>query len=458
MQDITSDIENYDRFLPVGATLDYLDEVDESIREIDLQRPLPSAIIQKLEEEILYDRVYSSAVIEGNRLSRRETIAVLSSGILEAGSRKEQQEVINLADCCFYLQECLDRGEPLSIQLIKELHQKLLNKIDCENAGRFRSKDVAISGASVLPPSHLDVPNLVEKAISTCNSNKDSHPVQNAAYVHWAFTRIHPFVDGNGRLSRLLQDFILLKARYVPATVQPEDRERNYYDALEQADQGDGLSFLEITAKNTLRTADRYLSIIRTEKAKTDWIKNIARAASEKVKQTDHRKFISLQKNSEAIKLEFSNICKLLSEELSNIRIGFKDYGGLDFEKWQNLRTKGKAPRTWLFGLHINGRDIDQRYIFWHGRHIHRADDTKNFDDGVINLLVSVQDSAGGYKSLDEITEDRIALREIVLDGRVFMRRRYNPTTRQHEWDEEIAATEIASQFIQEAFSKLGLI
>lgn len=457
MPSISSEIEDFDRFLPSGATLEYLEEVDESIREIDAQRPLPPAIVQRLQEEILYDRVYSSAVIEGNRLSRRETIAVLSSGVLEAGSRKDQQEVINLADCCVYIQECLDRGEDLTIHLVKELHQKLLASIDDINAGRFRTTDVAISGAKILPPPHLDVPHLVEEAIKICNS-KESHPIQRAAYVHWAFARIHPFVDGNGRLSRLIQDFILLKNRYVPATVQPEDRERKYYEALERADLGDGLEFLEIIAKNTLRTADRYLSIIRTEKSKTDWIKNIAKAASEKVKQTDHRKFITLQKNSESIKLEFDNICKSLTAELTGIRVGFKDYGGLDFEKWQDLRTKGKAPRTWLFGIQISEREINQRYIFWHGRHIHRPDDSKQFEDGVINLLISVQDNAGGYKSLDEITEDRITLREIVLEGRTFTRRRYNPINKSHEWDEEISPSEIASQFIQEAFSKLGLI
>lgn len=457
MTNISAEIKDFDRFLPSGATLEYLEEVDESIGEIDAQRPLPPAIVQKLQEEILYDRVYSSAVIEGNRLSRRETIAVLSSGVLEAGSRKDQQEVINLADCCVYLQECLDRGENLTISLVKELHQKLLSSIDDKNAGNFRGTDVAISGAKILPPSHLDVPHLAETAIKICNS-KESHPIQRAAYIHWAFARIHPFVDGNGRLSRLIQDFILLKDRYVPATVQPEDREKNYYEALERADLGDGLEFLEIVAKNTLRTAERYLSIIRTEKAKTDWIKNIAKAASEKVKQTDHRKFIALQKNSEAIKLEFENICKLLTSELGGIWVGFKDYGGLDFEKWQDLRAKGKAPRTWLFGIHISGRDIDQRYIFWHGRHIHRPDDAKHFEDGAINLLVSVQDSAGGYKSLDEITEDRITLREIVLEGRTFTRRRYNPINRSHSWDDEISPSGIASQFFQEAFSKLGLI
>ncbi|MBY8073181.1 hypothetical protein KW488_11470 [Vibrio fluvialis] len=104
--DIFEEISDIDRLKPKGATLDYFDEVDESVKEIDDQRPLAVDITQKLQEEILFDRVHASAVIEGNSLSRRETIVVLSTGVLEAGSRKDQQEVINLADACLYLLTC----------------------------------------------------------------------------------------------------------------------------------------------------------------------------------------------------------------------------------------------------------------------------------------------------------------------------------------------------------------
>lgn len=455
--DILTEISDFERFKPRGATLDYLEEVEESIAEIDAQRPLAPHILGKLQQEILYDRVHASAVIEGNKLSRRETIVVLSSGIVEAGSRKDQQEVINLADCCSYLQDSLDAKAELSIHLVKELHQKLLAGIDNSNAGRFRNLDVAITGAKITPPSHLDVPHLIEEIMKIANEN-DGHPLQRAAWLHWAFARVHPFIDGNGRIARLLQDYVLLQDRYVPATVQPEDRERNYYEALEQADLGDGLAFLEIAAKNTLRTAERYLAIIREEKARNDWIKNIAKAASEKVKQSDHRRFLSLQRAYDSIKLEFSNLCTELSRELRDVYIGFRDYGSLDFEKYHDLKAKGRATRTWLFGLHIKHGSLDQRFIFWYAVHYASADDIRPFESGTITLLVSIQDSAGGYRKLDETDEDRITLREIVATDRTFLRRRYNPVTREFEWDNDIPASEIAKNFLQEVLAKVGLI
>lgn len=455
--DIFESIANVSLFKPKGVTIDYLAEVDESVSEIDKQRPLTAEITHKLQEEILFDRVHASAVIEGNSLSRRETIVVLSSGILEAGSRKDQQEVINLADACLYLQDCLENKLPLSVKLIKELHQKMLTNIDDENADRFRNKDVAISGAKISPPSHMDVQSLIEKIIDV-ESSLNVHTIQKAAWMHWAIARVHPFIDGNGRIARMLQDYVLLKDRYVPASVQPEDREKNYYEALEQADLNNGEELLEIIAKNVLRMSQRYLVIIRDEKSRSSWVKGIAKAASEKVRQTDHRSFLIAQKTFDLLKLEFSNLCSELNEELSDMFIGFKDYGSIDFEKHQDLKNKGRASQAWFFGLRFAYGEVDQRFIFWFAKHFKSSDDYKNFGNSVC-ILISMQDGAGSNKKLDDYeSEDRITLRELVLDGRDFSRRRYNPVTQESEWDSEVTPTEIAQGFITEVLGKMGLV
>jgi len=363
-----------------------------------------------------------------------------------------------LADACLYLQECLDNNVALSVQLIKELHQKLLKEIDNRNAGTFRTVDVAISGAKLKPPSHLDVPHLISEIVR-CENSTILHPIHKAAWIHWAFARVHPFVDGNGRIARLIQDYVLLKHRYVPASVQPEDRERNYYESLESADMGFGADFLEIVAKNVLRTAERYLAIIRDEKSKTSWIKNIAKAASEKVKQTEHRKFLSIQKAYDSLKFEFESICADLNSELTDMRVVFRDYGSLDFEKYQSLKNQGRASKTWLFGLHFLYGEIDQRFVFWFGRHYKAAGDVVVFDPHTITLLVSMQDGAGNNRKLDDFeSEDRITLREVLVDDREFYRRRHNPVKRASEWDVNISPTEVAQHFIQEVLAKVGLI
>ncbi|ELX4199933.1 Fic family protein [Vibrio vulnificus] len=453
---IFESVKNIELFEPKGASIDYLEEVITSITEIDSQRPLSPHIVEKIQEEILYDRVHSSAVIEGNKLSRRETIAVLSSGVIEAGSRKDQQEVRNLADCIIYIQECLDAKEILSKQIILELHQKLLSNLDNDNAGRFRTKDVAISGAKVIPPSHIDVPLLVDSILEVLNSTTVSG-IQKSAYIHWAMARVHPFKDGNGRMARLIQDYILLQENLVPATIQPEDREKNYYEALEEADLGNGSAFLELIAKNILRTSQKYLSIIRDEKSKSDWIKNIAKAASENVRQTEHRKFLMTQRSLDAIKLEFSTVIKELNLQLENMNINYRDYGSLDFDKYQSLKNKGRAQRTWFFGVEFLYGDIRQRFIFWYGVHHKRLSDIQVLD-GEISLLVSMEDDVGNYRKLDETAEERISIREIIPCDRTYLRRRFNPISQSDEWDENISVVNIVQEFIQEVLSKVGLI
>ncbi len=456
--DIFEEICDVDRFKPKGITLDYLDEVYESIKEIDEQRPLTPDITEKLQQEILFDRVHSSAVIEGNKLSRRETIVVLSTGVLEAGSRKDQQEVINLADACVYLQECLDDDIELSVSLIKELHQKLLSKLDDKNAGEFRSSDVAISGAKITPPSYLDVDTLVRKIVETQTSS-DLHPIQRAAWIHWAMARVHPFIDGNGRIARLVQDYVLLKHHYVPASVQPEDREKVYYESLEHADLGNGEELLEVIAKNILRMSQRYLAIIRDEKSRSSWIKQIAKAASEKVRQTEHRCFLVTQKTFDSLKLEFSNVCNELNAELTDMYVGFKDYGSIDFDKYQQLKTKGRASQTWFFGLRFAYGEVEQRFIFWFGTHHNSPDDYKDFGYNPLCLLISMEDGAGNKRILDDYeSEDRITLRELVIDNRIFVRRRYNPVNNRQEWDNDVSPSVIVREFIQEVLAKMGLV
>lgn len=453
---LIDEIVDINSFSAKGASLDYMDEVMDSVREIDQQRPLSAHIVDKIQKEILYDRVHSSAAIEGNKLSRRETIAILSSGIIEAGSRKDQQEVENLADCIVYMQELLTAKEELNIRIVKELHQKLLYSLDDKNAGNFRTEDVAITGAAVNPPSYLDIPLLVSKILEVVK-NEDISAIQKATYIHWAFARVHPFKDGNGRMARLLQDYILLQGNMVPATIQPEDREKNYYQALEEADLGNTTAFLELTAKNILRTASKYLSIIRDEKSKSDWITNIAKAASENVTQTAHRKFLLTQRSLDLIKLEFKNILNDLNAQLSNMHINYRDYGSIDFDKYQSLKNNGRAPSTWLFGIEFIYGEIRHRFIFWYGIHHRKPTDICIFD-GEISLIVSMEDDAKNYQKLDDIHEERISLREIIPVDRKYYRRRYNPVNEVDEWDTDVSTVDITQGFIQEVLSKVGLI
>ena len=99
------DLRDISSFSPGGATSEILREVDRAVTEINENRPLPASLGKKLQDDLLYDRIYSSAVTEGNRLSRRETIALLTTGVIETCSRKDVAEIKNLGRAVLRLDE-----------------------------------------------------------------------------------------------------------------------------------------------------------------------------------------------------------------------------------------------------------------------------------------------------------------------------------------------------------------
>jgi Fic family protein len=98
---------------------------------------------------------------------------------------------------------------------ILELHKLFYNLIDSDNAGRYRRENVIITGANFIPPDHGNINNIMEDFINDLNNKQnDLHPIELAAYAHFQLATIYPFIDGNGRIARLLMNLILLNKGY----------------------------------------------------------------------------------------------------------------------------------------------------------------------------------------------------------------------------------------------------
>lgn len=201
---------------------------------LDQHRPLDPAIVANLREDLIVRWTYHSNAIEGNTLTLRETKVVLEGITIGGKSLREHLEAVNHRDAILLLEELVQKNEPLDEWTIKSLHHLILKGINGDNAGRYRTVNVRISGAEHLPPDQLLVPELMEKFIAWhCGEAMALHPVERAARVHSDFVKIHPFVDGNGRTSRLLMNLELVKSGY-PAAVLPVERRLEYYAALDQ--------------------------------------------------------------------------------------------------------------------------------------------------------------------------------------------------------------------------------
>ena len=214
--------------------------IDRLKAALDQHRPLDPAIVRNLREDLILRWTYHSNAIEGNTLTLRETKVALEGITVGGKTLREHLEVVNHRDAILLLEDIVQRAEPLSEWTIKSLHQLILKGIDDDNAGRYRTVNVRIAGASHLPPDQLVVPELMEQNITWYrNEAMGLHPVERAARVHSDFVKIHPFVDGNGRTSRLLMNLELMKAGY-PAAVLPVESRLEYYEALD-ADHTDGV-------------------------------------------------------------------------------------------------------------------------------------------------------------------------------------------------------------------------
>lgn len=208
--------------------------IDDLKTKLDQHRPLSPTIVKNLHEDLILRWTYHSNAIEGNTLTLLETKVVLEGITVGGKALREHFEAINHRDAILYVEDIIKKQEPFSEWQIRNIHQLILKNIDDENAGRYRQQNVLISGATTNPPDHTLLNDQMAQFIDWYNQEAHIlHPIERAAKVHADFVGIHPFVDGNGRTSRLLMNLELMKAGYPPSVITVENR-LAYYEALDQ--------------------------------------------------------------------------------------------------------------------------------------------------------------------------------------------------------------------------------
>ena len=240
----------------------YFDEVDSLKKELDSKRPIPKETLKSLRESINLEWTYNSNGIEGNTLTLRETQVVLEGITVGGKSIKEHLEAINHEKAILFLDDLIKDNEPISEWNIKNIHQLILKDIDNENAGRYRKENVTIKGATHIPPDYLKLPELMEKLILTYNTWDEYHPIIQAALLHGELVKIYPFVDGNGRTSRLLMNLDLMNSGYNPVIIKKESRLK-YYEALDKAHTtGNYTDFVKLVTKLEVEMLKKYLELL----------------------------------------------------------------------------------------------------------------------------------------------------------------------------------------------------
>ncbi len=240
----------------------FFDEVDNLKKELDNKRPIPKDTLRTLQEKINLEWTYNSNGIEGNTLTLRETQVVLEGITVGGKSIKEHLEAINHERAILFLQTIVKDDDPITEWNIKNIHTLILKKIDDENAGRYRSENVTIKGATHILPDFVKVPELMEKLILNYKIWNKYHPIIRATLLHGELVKIHPFVDGNGRTSRLIMNLDLMKHGFNPVIIKKENR-LQYYEALDKAHtMQDYTDFIKLITKLEIEMLKYYLKLI----------------------------------------------------------------------------------------------------------------------------------------------------------------------------------------------------
>ena len=222
---------------------------------------LSAAAQENYAESFAIEYTHNSTAIEGNTLSLMETKLLLDDKLSIGGKQlREIYEVVNHAKAFDYVGKRISENKPLDENAIKDIHALLMENIII--GGIYRNVSVYITGAQHTPPTPNEMYIQVKNFYMDMATKNDIHPLELAAWSHAEFVKIHPFIDGNGRTSRLIMNYQLMANGYLPISIPNESR-LQYFDCLEAyALSGDVSAFTEFICELEEQRLDFYITAI----------------------------------------------------------------------------------------------------------------------------------------------------------------------------------------------------
>lgn len=204
----------------------------------------PDALVEIALAE-LPESVHQSNAIENSTLTLEDTERIIAGGMPSASH--DLREVFEASNLARVTGNLLRSAEPLTADLALRWHRELLTGIRDDAAGRFRRDDEWVRVGSHLGANPQFVAELVDQALERYRTGPPEDTLERIAWFHCQFEAIHPFVDGNGRIGRVLMNHQLLSVGLPPVIVRARTRLTEYYPALEEyarADRHDAMTRL----------------------------------------------------------------------------------------------------------------------------------------------------------------------------------------------------------------------
>jgi Fic family protein len=390
-----------------------LQQIDEEKEKFDRLRPLDDETRERIKIAFLPDRVTASLNMEGIIATRRQTLAIMDSMAIQENSSKTEHEILNALRADELVFDCAQEMKKLSETFIREINSILQDGIDDKEAG-YRKIQVQISDAAFCPPSPIEIAPNMQSLVTIYNDSEGINPILRAAWLHARFTYIHPFLDGNGRTGRLLQDFALLQGNLFPTGIPSVERD-NYYDALAAADGDIWEPLIQILSLRQLDVTAKAYGIAQERKERSTWIQNLAKRASDKKAGALHKQYLVWSHKMAEIRATFEDTALELSESSPLLQINHENFDIIDFGKWHDICVTGRASRTWLFSqtFYVDGIKV-YRCIFYFRRHIRQNSDAFDRFRDAVGLFIT-GGSGDDNLSFYSYDDKAIRLREVLF-------------------------------------------
>ena len=227
------------------------------------------ALIKLVSEAEVAEQVYNSNAIENSTLTLEETEKILLQIDLDRFiSEREIFEAKNLARVVSYIEKRAKEQE-LTLPVILSLHKMLISNIRDDIAGRFRIENEHVRVGSHIAPPPKEILEMLEKMLAEYNANSEKNIIKRIAKLHLTFEYIHPFVDGNGRIGRVINNYLLIREGFVPINIKFIDRKK-YYNAFKEFDEKGATTIMEeIVGKSLTNSYYKRLAYLEGKKIMT---------------------------------------------------------------------------------------------------------------------------------------------------------------------------------------------
>ena len=244
--------------------------IEEKKKRLDRVRPLPELAIRRLKKRFDILLSYNSNALEGNTLTEGETRMVIEDGITIGGkSLKEHFEAKNHKKAIDFIEKAVSQRREIDKEVVCKLSEIILDRTVEEEVGAYRKRRVHVEGASFVPARPTIIEEKMDEFFRWLKRTK-LHAIEKSAIAHEKFTLIHPFIDGNGRIARLLSSIILMQAGYPPIIILKTERMK-YISTLDKAHQLRYKPFVDFFARCVERSLTIYLDALSEAKDEEEY-------------------------------------------------------------------------------------------------------------------------------------------------------------------------------------------